>query len=677
MIAGETSRKEGPVSVEKRSFKLHPHVFYSLVNMQAGTLQKAVLEGVMNAADAKARRCDLTVDEATVVIADDGQGFRSRQEIDEWFEIFGQPHEEAEKKVYGSFRIGRGQMFKFGVNDWTSGTFRMHVDAKNRGNDYDLTTDATPAKGCKVQIALYERLLPSALLEVRREVARMVKYMEISGLKVFLNGERASMDPAGQKWDAETDDAYIKLTQSGSLSIYNQGALVTDMNGRTLGTGGTVVSKLRLKVNFARNDVMSECPVWRRVRKAVDQRATQRNRTRQVHSDWERDRLAQQMLAGELSDEDAANLRLFTDVCGRNWSARQIDRALYSYDCKVSVAAKGDRRGDVLHQQKVAFILAQETLDRFEARDTKTLLHVVADNSHGHFYHRDIKHVPFSTLGKGLRDNAMILPDSKTSPSERVWVRLLQGGQGRIVSTYHGGLDRETRKICVGESDSYEAWTDGQTYIAFSRRLLRGLKFDLLGVLRAYKVLLHECVHDGPDSAEHVHGAEFYQEFHDHVDVADETAVREFACLPRLLAAEGMKVKMQHAKDLDKLERASRESKGFELAAAMPVKPVDRKPAGPAKAECPYSGKSKAIFEAFSDFVEFDSVIGDLAGEFEDKVSEEDAKAKGKTRRQVAFDRLVHLYRVLANPRHADNHGSREERQGGKVRLVVCERGER
>ena len=87
---------------EKRKFSVHANIIYNLVSAQAGTLSKAVLECVMNSVDAGAKRVDIAVDADGVKISDDGQGFRSKAEIEQFFEVFGFPHEEGER-IYGQF----------------------------------------------------------------------------------------------------------------------------------------------------------------------------------------------------------------------------------------------------------------------------------------------------------------------------------------------------------------------------------------------------------------------------------------------------------------------------------------------------------------------------------------------------------------------------------------------
>ena len=106
--------------METRHFRIdHNKLLLDVIRRQAGSLTKAIMEGVMNAVDAGATRCDISVTADTVTITDDGKGFASKKEIQEWFEVFGAAHSEEEAKTFGTFRMGRGQMFAYGVNKWT------------------------------------------------------------------------------------------------------------------------------------------------------------------------------------------------------------------------------------------------------------------------------------------------------------------------------------------------------------------------------------------------------------------------------------------------------------------------------------------------------------------------------------------------------------------------------
>ena len=78
---------------EQRRLTVHPHLIYDVITMQAGTLSKAIQEGVQNTFDAGATRCDVRLTSAQFTVTDDGKGFGSREEVEQFFEVFGLPHE--------------------------------------------------------------------------------------------------------------------------------------------------------------------------------------------------------------------------------------------------------------------------------------------------------------------------------------------------------------------------------------------------------------------------------------------------------------------------------------------------------------------------------------------------------------------------------------------------------
>lgn len=62
----------------------------------------------MNAVDAKATRCEIKIETDLVTIRDDGMGFKTKDDIQKWFEVFGAIHSAEEQKVFGTFRMGKG-----------------------------------------------------------------------------------------------------------------------------------------------------------------------------------------------------------------------------------------------------------------------------------------------------------------------------------------------------------------------------------------------------------------------------------------------------------------------------------------------------------------------------------------------------------------------------------------
>lgn len=575
--AASGAKPEKAANAEKRvAFRLHPRVLWDIITRQSGTLDRAVLEGVQNSIDAGATEVALTCDGTTLTITDNGAGFTSEAEIERCFATFGAPQtaDEKAKKRFGYYRLGRGQLFAHGRNQWASAAFRMDVDIRAQASDghcdeidFGLSTDADPAAaaaGCAITIQLYKPLLPSDLAALYRDVKQQVRYIE--AVAITWNGERVSLDPSKGKWDLVTEEAYVRLTDSSTLALYNLGVLVKHFPDSRFGTGGVVVSRKQLKVNFARNDVMSDCPVWPRVMRAIDQRAKRRRKA--VLTDAERKQIARQI--GERSYdgvESVRKLKLVTDVKGDVWSVEQIERWMEKHAVtKLAVCRdRFDHRGDRLMQYRLAFVVGQATLDAFGAETLDEWIAILA----AYNAVTTLPHAEPCTLDEAaalLRTDYRIVPEADYTPTERAAVRLLNQARYTVMWPIH---DR-TVTLYLGQSDMADGWTDGRSYIVLHRKLVQSLgsveTFHALG-----HVLLHEVSHivDGDGSqGEHVHNSTFYQTYHDgHQRLAHFVD----ACLthwPKALESEGLAMRKAALREQDRAAKLARARAAFDAAVA-------------------------------------------------------------------------------------------------------------
>jgi hypothetical protein len=518
------------IAPETRRFGMHPKLLMDVIERQAGSLAKAILEGVMNSVDAGSPTCAVTITPDVVTIIDDGKGITERAQIEAFFETFGQPHGEEEKKRYGTFRMGRGQMFAFGQNTWRTGPFRMEVDIKGKGLDYELhTLPDKVVQGCKIGITLYKSLSPSDLADTIRTLKRWVKYAP--GV-LTINGDQVNVDPADEKWTKILPDAFVRIGkgESSSLEIYNLGVHTMDFPYHRFGAGGVVVSRKQLKVNFARNDIQSDCQIWKQVKPIVDQLAQKKIRGKKTElTEGERTRLAHLIAQGE-PPADAYELKVFTAVNGRHFSGEQLVNMAEDYHRRLSIAAEGNPVGSKVHQHKLCFVLATETLRRFglKPKALREVLIALRDRELKPDFERYGPYTPPAWEGKGedriyrlvdfqkivetFNVRADLVPPEAWRPLERVWVDILQRASWCFSSS---GKRQDRRPIVIGESEAFDAWTDGTSYVALARGWLEKRSLSARGIAMVGATLLHEYCHKEADTVTHVHNVEFLQAYHD------------------------------------------------------------------------------------------------------------------------------------------------------------------
>jgi len=497
---------------ETRRFAMHPKLLFDVILRQAGNIEKAILEGVMNSVDAGAKQCRITLDQDVVEISDNGSGIQSRQQIEQYFETFGQPHEESEKKVYGTFRMGRGQLFAFGVNVWRTAAFRMEVDIKGKGLDYVLEEGLNPFPGCGVRVELYEKLRSSAIYEAVRVLKQWCKYTPV---QVYLNDEMISVDAADEDWDHVLPEAYIRMNESGELSIFNLGVYVCGMPNYRLGTGGVIVSRKQLKMNFARNDIQSDCPVWKVVKPFVDKTAEKKIKsTNRALQSWERERMATKLRQDPVGEYELWDTKLAYSANSRSFSLAKMHpfaSLFLNYGGKVARAPKGSILGDRVMQQKLAFVISDETLKHFGFQQSEIGLQGLMDFMKPHVFRnasaRKWTICPLQVFEKELGAEAVFLDAKKYTPRVKVWVKFLE-------YTVRDAMDTP-RAIKAGKWPGARAWTDGLTYICFDDRFLRHQPYDLHGISEVLLVLFHEMAHADDTKGSHIHAAEFYEHFED------------------------------------------------------------------------------------------------------------------------------------------------------------------
>lgn len=536
------------MAISTLQFEAHEALIVSNIERQAGSVGKAILEGVMNGIEAcnkagvssqvwvefESNGAKVGEPGAVLRIKDLGCGIQTKQEIIDWWKTFGTPHSESEKKIWANFRMGRGQLLAIGRNIWRTGTFRLEYDhntppaernyPSTKRIEFGLEEGLDPFEGCDIEVHFYKNPVGkggsyASVESLKADVKRQIEFME--GV-IYFNGEQINTPASQCHWDDETEEAYFLWGVGTALVIYNIGAYVCDYSVSRMGVNGIVVSKPQLRLNYPRNAVMQDdCEIWKLIREVVDSKKVTKIRKTSRRLE---------------SDEKIANLRDLRDgVCtvkevnGVGLLETTSDKSMSLIACKAirspwTFAPKGDMVADKLMQAGNAICLSDEILREMnytgdpagffeyllqeEIRAAQSPYDPNPDNNRVLKAWKHLRRLyrPFGDdLCNQYDRSHTIIPTDKQSKFEKRVIRVL--------TSYDcwGG-----RTIMIGICDTAVGWTDGSSYIAIERTYLRNNSptYDR-GASAIVMLMYHELSHDTDNTQTDVHGLEFFKAYHD------------------------------------------------------------------------------------------------------------------------------------------------------------------
>lgn len=379
-MARKASLPPQPTQSTTLGFEVDVNIIRTLINAQAGSLEKALMEAVSNSMDAGATALAITADRNRVVISDNGKGLSHKDEILSFFGTFGFDHSQLDRS-HGRFGIGRGQMFCYGKNTWRTGEFALAVDINQKGLKYDLDEGLAPHQGMEIAIDLYEPLGVSDLYNLEEQLRRLVKYAVVP---ITYNGKQLNELPQHKKWEHEIEEAWFNPRSNGGLLIYSQGLLVQEMNNYRFGIGGVLVTKPghALTLNMARNDILQQgCPVWKNVSKLInkvgapykEKAARQNTLTSSQRKSMAKD-FTDQLSKAKTLDEKRETLRkfmespLFTLTNNKHVHLnRLLERQIWG------TGNMHDKLADKAMQHGAGWVVTDETLERFGVETMRDL----------------------------------------------------------------------------------------------------------------------------------------------------------------------------------------------------------------------------------------------------------------------------------------------------------------
>lgn len=480
-------------NTEVRELTIDTNIIFDIINSQAGTVDKAISELVMNAIDAGAKRIDIELFDDSFSIEDDGKGFTSKKEIVEWFEKFGTKHVEGDAK-YGRYRMGRGQAFSFAATKWRSGEFLMDVDIKSRGLKYTLETFDERKNGCRIDGVFYKPLskmnshgvsdfavvrttsFEEALSRVISNIKSMILYV---GVDVWINGQQVNKNPEKQKWTHEDAFSYYRLEFRGmhmeNLSIYNMGVFVCSIPSSVAGCHGVIVSKRALKVNFARNDILREvCPIFDIIMDEVRSKVVEHFKNVSLKTEDEKMFFVKRAMTGVISTEDLMEAQIFTDIRGYHCNLLHIFNEWEGHVALVEMD-QPKAPGEMLMRSRKGFVFSSQNLVRFGSPDLEDF-YFKLNKIFGEEIVEELMFLNYETCIEEYEGFSVEIPNEELTVKELFALKSISRQNAKLVALVNKNnasrIYRNKRKLHAGESDTANAWTDSISNIYINRNLL-------------------------------------------------------------------------------------------------------------------------------------------------------------------------------------------------------------
>jgi hypothetical protein len=505
-----------------KAIKAGNQLIHQTIYNQAGSVEKALLEYIMNSIDAKATEIHIDINDNGIQysILDNGDGFGdanySREEkekcIDEVFGYLGFDHgaEDENYRVYGKFGIGRAQLWAFSKNSWHTHDMTMDVDIKNNGLSYDIQQVDEFIDGCKITGEFYDKISLNDILLIKKELAKFAAFAPID---VYFNGKIINKRMNALKNHLNVKGVIVELKPSSALRVYNQGIFVKEIPNYLFGTGGTICSEIGypFQLNAARNDVLqSNCKLWKSLKSALNIKLNTESK-KVILTDGLRISLLNRVAIGDYGDKDEYLTKpLIKMITNKYISLRSI---LINKETITVTEDRGSQKAENLHNSNVAKVLLSDFTEAL-ATDDAGLIEILTEIASTAKYKRfNIKPAnmvkPYAELAKDICSDKSIIDQKLLTKRQKIFLESIN-----IVSVQNGLCNlRDHRKILLGKSKTADAWTDGRSFIAINQKLLDDIDNSAGYILKICNIIVHEYNHDDDNSD--LHSFDFYKSFHD------------------------------------------------------------------------------------------------------------------------------------------------------------------
>ncbi|MGI5818094.1 MAG: hypothetical protein ACOX9R_08345 [Armatimonadota bacterium] len=473
--------------MEQVEFQPSRSLLRAVLTRQAGDWRKGLLELVQNAIDATRDtgepRIEFTVNERTLTCSDNGVGIGdTREDIIRRFAVFGDSEKRDDDATLGHFGIGRGQTLCL---IWSPELDRLDGRITVEPNGFVLSdfrvddelgftlSEGEHRQGTTWIIRANEPTFDAD------EVKAYLREHVLIDFPVLVNGEDVRNELSGER--EEYENAILYLDEGAeAFALYERGLKVNDVSV-VAGWGGTLITKVPLKLDMSRTQVQGRDPNWQGILRWV------RNRIHDRINDLPKDARLTDSQRGGILSEIGRRAEL-----ARMWGKLPLVRM--TNDRTITLQEASKKR---CYFSSPGSALADRAIEKglcVVPWHTHALIAVLESVTGNQV--RDVREAPEVSA---IADEQYRIVEPQVR--ERECLDLLQE---------YFDLGREYR---VGINPQAAGWTDGRTYVAIERSHLRRLKkhrkHTLRFLLEALDLVAHEHAHDRDDRQTMEHGVGF------------------------------------------------------------------------------------------------------------------------------------------------------------------------
>lgn len=536
-----------------------------IIRDQAADLEHGLREGIQNAIDSGAGTILCDIDGSRSIILDDGSSVNLSEENGlELLTHLGKTTKRGDSDTIGEFGIGTGQLLEKGktafISDGSALLFNFEgwgvKDVRSLPADdvveylhdvgesewAEVVSNALASwedmkgdGGTLVALSHYDEHTPDEGSykwdRYEETLKNRFKYVGmVHNTDLRLNGEEITLSEFedSSSWEAvETEldcagtTAYVSVQhrESEDLQVYSNGVYVTDVPSN--GLSGNIVFDGNLALNFARNEIKSECPVWGAFQ---DKFAEVREELLTQVSGERLNSGARKYIAEELT-ADLPNIdtshwedeSVFRSESGEKLSLVDIREKL-----EVGIGDNSDGT-DILSGVQGQTLLASS--------DGATRQLTTNYNTHKRKLGLPDTFDPQTRADElDLLDVGERIPVSELTPTQRNKLGVARAFMQEINSHYN---------VHYGRGEGYRAWTDGRSFIVITDSAAPAGKW-VSWVPQLFETLIHELAHkDDTSTGCTAHDGAFSREYRlkmentkeaqaDLIGRIDEQGIRQF-----------------------------------------------------------------------------------------------------------------------------------------------------